>query len=435
MNELADRLDSILAELAEVESSIAALAGRRAVLLAEATTVRLAQSRRDQHELAMRSLAAEIGCALHLPGSTATRLLNDAETLTRSLPTTLAALTAGSISYRHAEVLLANARSLPHDARAPFEQALLATAQTETAARLDRVARRERERLHPESIEVRTSTALTERHVTVTPDADGMAWVSGYLPAVAAVAIDERLTRIARAARSRESELSVAQLRADALASLLLGDGRASDEADSSDMTDLSVDSALLHIVPTVVLTVPALSLLGHDAGNADLHGYGPIDIDTARRLAARAPSFIRILTHPDTGETLSVGRERYSPPSDLRLALLLEDETCRFPTCNRRAEACELDHTLGWSRGGATEKVNLHHLCVQHHHVKHDSTGWSVRANHDRTLEWTSPTGRRYSTTPNGRASGGTNSTGPRRPVFTAEPDRDPVHPTRVGA
>jgi hypothetical protein len=52
------------------------------------------------------------------------------------------------------------------------------------------------------------------------------------------------------------------------------------------------------------------------------LEGYGPIDIETARRLAADAPGFTRILTHPETGAVLSLGRDRYAiPPRSSGLA------------------------------------------------------------------------------------------------------------------
>jgi hypothetical protein len=493
------RIDAILDELVAEEAIRAASSARTAVLLAEATTLRLAESRSDEHGLAMRSLTAEISCATRLPEGTVIRLLNDAETLVNTLPATLDALSHGSISYRHAQVMVADAGTLPREARGAFEDALLPVAASTTAARFERTARHERERLHPESVEIRTATAIEERSVELAPDADGMAWLTCHLPAVAAVAIDTRLTRIARAAHTATESRTLTQLRADALTALLLG-GRsarpgeaafaqvpapqdrkeASSRADdaraahtladhapvepapagprSTDdpavgsapvghwladdlpadhapadpaaadpastmrgSTDLAsdvhppagqspvasedarvtIDEEFLEIVPTVILTVPALSLLGHDAGAAELHGFGPIDIDTARRLAARAPSFVRILTHPDTGETLSVGRTRYRPPPDLRLALLLDDETCRFPNCNRRAESCELDHTTDRAHGGETERANLHHLCPKHHHLKHDSTGWSVVARPGRTLDWRSPTGRHYITAP----------------------------------
>jgi hypothetical protein len=403
------RLDVILDELVAEEAIRAASSARTAVLLAEATTLRLAESRSDEHGLAMRSLTAEISCATRLPEGTVIRLLNDTEVLVNTLPATLDALAAGTISYRHAQMMASAACPIPRDARGPFEQALLPTAASMTAARFERVARRELERLHPESIETRTAAAVAERSVVLTPDADGMAWLTCHLPAVAAVAIDTRLTRIARAAHTAEESRTHTQLRADALTTLLLGSDTGSHSGDPEPADDqnsavddtCAIEDAFLAVVPTVILTVPVLSLLGHDAGAAELHGFGPIDIDTARRLAARAPSFVRILTHPDTGETLSVGRTRYRPPPDLRLALLLDDETCRFPNCNRRAESCELDHTRDWAHGGTTESVNLHHLCPKHHHLKHDSTGWKVKARPDRTLEWRSPTGRHYITKP----------------------------------
>jgi hypothetical protein len=447
MNDNGMRLDALLDELVAEEAIRAASSARTAVLLAEATTIRLAAARPDAHDLAMRSLTAEIACATRVPEGAVVRLLNEAETIVGTLPATLEALSRGAISYRHAQVMASAACTLPVGARGVFEVALLPTAATTTAARFERLARRERERLHPESIEVRAIAATADRHVVLTPDADGMAWLTCHLPAVAAVAIDDRLTRIARAAHTAAESRTRTQVRADALTTLLLrtdrapsgstnatgsGSGSGSEDAlfgaddrsfgpraserpegihsgradrptASAGEASFVIDDAYLLVVPTVVVTVPALSLLGHEAGNAELHGHGPIDIETARRLAARAPSFVRILTHPDTGETLSVGRTRYRPPPDLRLALQLDDETCRFPNCNRRAASCELDHTEDWARGGETGRANLHHLCPKHHHLKHDSTGWKVRARPGRALEWTSPTGRHYTTTANG--------------------------------
>jgi hypothetical protein len=462
MNDNGMRLDALLDELVAEEAIRAASSARTAVLLAEATTIRLAAARPDAHDLAMRSLTAEIACATRVPEGAVVRLLNEAEIIVGTLPATLEALSRGAISYRHAQVMASAACTLPVGARGAFEQALLPTAATTTAARFERLARRERERLHPESIEVRAIAATALRHVVLTADADGMAWLTCHLPAVAAVAIDDRLTRVARAAHTAGESRTHTQLRADALTTLLLRtarapsgsrsgsagedvpfetddrsfgprvskrqegihSGRADRTAAPAGEASFVIDDAYLAIVPTVVVTVPALSLLGHEAGNAELHGHGPIDIETARRLAARAPSFVRILTHPDTGETLSVGRARYRPPPDLRLALQLDDETCRFPNCNRRAASCELDHTEDWARGGETGKANLHHLCPKHHHLKHDSTGWKVRARPGRALEWTSPAGRRYTTTPQGgeRPSG--------RPSFTLVDYSRPGHP-----
>lgn len=131
-------------------------------------------------------------------------------------------------------------------------------------------------------------------------------------------------------------------------------------------------------IKPQVAVTIPVMTLLGLSDEPGDLAGHGPIDADTARRLAAQAPSFLRILTHPETGTVLSVGRDRYAVPADLRSWLRLRDETCRFPGCSRRAQRCDIDHVKDWAHGGATDHDNLIHLCRKHHRLKH-TTGWTV--------------------------------------------------------
>ncbi|WP_052293910.1 HNH endonuclease [Sanguibacter keddieii] len=120
------------------------------------------------------------------------------------------------------------------------------------------------------------------------------------------------------------------------------------------------------------------MTLLGHSEEPGDLAGHGPIDAHTARRLAAQAPSFLRILTHPETGTVLSVGRDRYAVPADLKSWLRIRDETCRFPGCSRRAQRCDIDHVKDWAHGGTTDHHNLIHLCRNHHRLKH-TTAWTV--------------------------------------------------------
>ncbi|WP_440711531.1 DUF222 domain-containing protein, partial [Herbiconiux sp. YIM B11900] len=199
--------------------------------------------------------------------------------------------------------------------------------------------------------------------------------------------IDDKLDQIARSQRGPDEPRSHAQRRCDAAIALLLDpDG------------DLAAGARAIR--PQVILTVPALSLLGHTEQPAELHGYGPIDPVTARRLTAHAPSVTRWLTDPVTGHTLSVGRESYRIPADLRLALTIEDETCRFPGCRRRAQRCELDHVHAWAEGGRTDHGNLASLCPKHHHFKHESD-WTVQALPDRELRWTSPIGRVHITEP----------------------------------
>ena len=140
-----------------------------------------------------------------------------------------------------------------------------------------------------------------------------------------------------------------------------------------------------------MAVTVPVLTLLGADEPGT-LNGITPIDAQTARELAARAPSFVRILTDPITGTVLDVDRKHYRPPADLARFTAIRDQTCGFPGCGRPADECDIDHTVAWAEGGTTSAANLALLCRDHHRLKHNSK-W--KAEHRAgLLHWTSPTG-----------------------------------------
>ncbi len=143
-------------------------------------------------------------------------------------------------------------------------------------------------------------------------------------------------------------------------------------------------------------------------SGCAELAGYGPIPVSVAERIAAGAGSWSRVLTHPVTGTVLDHDRTTYAVPADLRRRLRARDGTCRFPGCRRRAEHCDLDHTVAWVEGGPTAAENLAHLCRHHHVLKHRQCPlgrWQVRHRRpgipEGVLEWTSPAGRVHVTYP----------------------------------
>jgi len=232
-----------------------------------------------------------------------------------------------------------------------------------------------RERVQPDPT-ARHAARASERHVRLDRDHDGMSWLTAYLPAAAAERAMATVDAHARALAAVAGETrTLEQLRADVAADLLggiLGSGGAS---------------------VSVAVTVPVLTLLGHDDGPGTLEGYGPIDADTARRLAGHASSFTRILTHPVTGTVLDVDRATYRVPADLKRWLAIRDGgACTFPGCGRAARECDLDHTVAWADGGTTSAGNLAHLCRNHHRLKHE-TGWSVRRGPEGSL-WRSPTG-----------------------------------------
>ncbi|WP_150956230.1 HNH endonuclease signature motif containing protein [Microbacterium testaceum] len=150
----------------------------------------------------------------------------------------------------------------------------------------------------------------------------------------------------------------------------------------------------------TIIFTVPALTLLGADTEPATLEGYGPIDLDTARRLAGTATSWIRLLTHPVTGAPLVLDRKTYRVPVALRRWLGITSPTCVFPGCNRAARDCDIDHLTAWADGGTTDDDNLDPKCRHHHRLRHE-TRWDIDHPPDAPTTWVSPLGGTYDTDP----------------------------------
>lgn len=95
----------------------------------------------------------------------------------------------------------------------------------------------------------------------------------------------------------------------------------------------------------------------------------------------------------------------RYRPSTALAEFIRIRDLTCRFPYCDVPAARCGIDHTVPWP-AGPTHASNLACLCRHHHLLKTFHTGaggWSDRQHPDGTIEWTSPTGHLWTTTPGG--------------------------------
>jgi hypothetical protein len=346
--------------------------------------------------------------------------------------------------------------------RAAYEASVIAYAREETVARLRPVARLRAERVAPSSLQERHDRARMTRGVRVFDLADGMSELIATLPSVLAHGAYDRLTTLAHEVRdaasddaedagvdqvggasadddsedarvepgSPESESEsdsgspsgspVGQDRAAAAPGEARADAvvRSMDELRADILADLmlAADPAA-HEVPTglagiraqVQVVVPVLTLLNGACdpddetgaalgGPVELAGHGPVDADTARRLAGHAPGWDRVLTHPITGAVLAV--DRYRPSEEIKRALRVRDRHCRFVGCRRPVHHCDLDHTLDAALGGPTTACNLAHLCRRHHILKHH-TAWTVRQLAEGVLEWTSPTGRIYTDRP----------------------------------
>ena len=396
-----------------------------------------------EREFAMRSFVAEIATTLILPEPVAARLVADAGRLTGPRAATLDALAAGAVGVGHVRSMLEITQTLPADAACDLERLALADAASRTSAAFRRRVQRLRERLHPEPLCERRARAADDRRVAFDPAPDGMAWLSLFLQAERAVAIVERLEALAASSDpDRPDARTPAQRAADVAGDLLL--------AGTLDGADRHLAAATGRVAAQIIVTVPVLSLIGVTDEPAELDGYGPIDADTARRLAAHAPSVQRLLVHPETGAALSYSRTRYRVSADLAGYLRVRDGRCRFPGCARRARHADLDHTVAWAHGGTTSADNLAHLCRAHHRLKHES-GWRLAHEPDGVIRWISPAGHELRTFPERPFLAVRGPTGVSRPPSplptesaesaaaapTADADGEPPwrHATRVAA
>ena len=369
-------------------------------------------------ELATRAFVAELATALGVHERTSGSMVADAQRL-QSLPETLAALASGSIGLAHARTIIDATQGMPQPLVDEFEVTALDRAARMTNASLRRSLRGLRERLLQEPLEHRQARNALDRRVCLEPEPDGMAWLSFFLEGERATAIRARLDALAGAS---VDERTTAQRALDIAADLLLGNHVVGGDVDAGNRSVGGPSDGrppLGVVIPRVYVTVPLMTLLGHSDEPAELDGYGPIDAETARELAAHAPSFQRILTHPETGAYLSFGRTSYRVPADLAGYLKVRDGGCRFPGCGRRAVASDIDHTVDWAFDGRTEHDNLAHLCRKHHRLKH-RTAWRMTQESGGVIRWDSPPVVCIEVTPSIRSSPGS--------PLVAKPTRRPM-------
>lgn len=374
-------------------------------------------------EMVDRSVRLELAAALRVTEYAAGDLLARATALVDRYPQALAALERAGISDQHARFLVDLLDQAGPVAASRLIEEAVELAESLPAGSFRRRLRARIADLSVETLPERHARALADRRVWVESASDGMAYLTAYLPAVEAHAAFDRLTRMGKTMVGRGS--------ADGSPTAQAPDERTLDQVRADIFGDLLIDGACdghpqatRGIRAMVVVTVPALSLLDDARAATDpavAAGVGPIPISRARELAGDAGGWMRVLTHPETGVVLSVGRTRYDPPPELRRLVRWRAERCMAPGCSMPSARCEIDHTIAWSDGGDTALGNLAPLCTGHHTVKHHG-GWRVAhvAGSGGVLEWTSPYGRRYLVEPERRM-----------PVFTAaaSPGRTPEH------
>lgn len=466
MPALLDATDAQMAMLADLaagleaaERTLSSMQAARDGLLALAGRLAVEIARDARHpdggDMAIRTVAAEIGAAQQVSDRTIERRMSDASWLVERFPDVWQAQGVGRISAAHARVIVEAGAHLSQPAdRARYAAAAVELAETESPNRLRRTVRRLAERFQERTLVERHRDARELRRVWVRDLDDGMAELGARGPAALVHGMFDRLSQMAHAVKTAQTrttrearvasglpgaggiagagsmtagsiagagtgadgsesaggigsagggnaeighpvdERGVDQLRADLLADLVLTGTPAGHD---------SADGLLGELRARVDITVPVLTLMRGDAAilpdgtatpPAELDGVIPIDPATARVLAGAASGWDRVLTHPITGALLAV--DRYRPSEELRRHLRARDQRCRFPGCGLIARKCDLDHHHDAALGGATTHTNLATFCRRHHTLKHHSP-WHVAQRPGGILEWTSPLGRTY--------------------------------------
>jgi hypothetical protein len=336
----------------------------------------------------VKAAASEVSLALSWTPAYADARVRDAVALVRELPSTLAALREGRIDSYLARVITSETASLADDpeARAEVEQGALRVAEGKTGPALRTHVKRSVLRRAPEQAEKRRRQARRARRVDKPfPETDGMASMQLYGPIEDLAALFTAVDAAARARRDAatrtvstgspgqpDADTPLEALRFDALADA----ARAALNAGHLGCCAPGCSGSAQRLgsrqgrAATINVTVPFTTLIGIDDEPGVLTGYGLIHPEVARRIAADA-TWRRILTDPVTGAVLDFGTTRYTPPRHLADHVMARDVTCRFPTCNWTAEACQLDHTIAHrpdGTGGSTSAANLGPLHDRHH-------------------------------------------------------------------
>jgi uncharacterized protein DUF222 len=186
-----------------------------------------------------------------------------------------------------------------------------------------------------------------------------------------------------------------------------------------------------------VTITIPLATYQGRSETPGEADGFGALDGDEARDLAAAATRHPRTrwcvtALNPDgTAAAHACLPGRHPPPStgpptfgvplipvargpcdhahaetgyhpSRKLAHLIRARSarCTAPGCGRPAARCDLDHTVPWDQGGLTCECDIAPLCRRHHRAK-QAEGWHLEQPEPGVLIWRVPSGRSYATTP----------------------------------
>ena len=408
--------------------------------------------------------ADELASELHLTPLSAAEQMNYADTVARRLPKTFATLATGRIHPVHLRIIEDETRILTDKDAAHADTVLAEAAPGKTFGELRSAAHKLVLQLDPEAVRKRKEAAQREAHVRrFREDSGNAGMVARELPSAEVLASWQHVEQRALDLRAAGMPGSLQELRVRAYLDLLQerdsrdlavpGQASVPDQPppDGQPPTGSGPDgprgsgptpgpgpaggSAGPSVAALVTITIPWATSQGRSELPGEADGFGVLDGDGARDLAAAAARHPRTrwcitALNPDGTAAAHACLPGRHPPPDLarltapllpvvrgpcdhahaevgyhpsrKLAHLIRARNgrCTAPGCTRPAARCDLDHTHPWDQGGPTCDCNLAPLCRHHHRCK-QSEGWQLTQPEPGVLVWHTPSGRTYTTVP----------------------------------
>jgi hypothetical protein len=364
------RVPDVVAEedFAELQRAAELLEGERLRRLADLD--RRGVHRRDGH----LSTASWLAHRFRVGWGAAREQVRVARNLSE-MPETRRALDDGDLSMSAARVLVA-AREVDPDAFDRCERTLVDAARIHSVRDLQRVAAHWRRMAERERSTGGGDELRARRRLHVSRTFGGMVRLDGDLDPETGEALLTALGAIldAEARSGAEETRSPGQRRADALGEVCR------QWLDRSDRPTVGGER------PHVTMTMRVDGLREVDpTSDAELDHAGPVPVKTARRLLCDAS--IRRVVMRGRSEPLDVGRRTPVVPPAIRTAVVVRDQKCRFPGCDRPHTWCDAHHVWHWADGGPTSVTNLVLLCRRHHRLVHLRGGFRLELEEGRPV------------------------------------------------
>jgi hypothetical protein len=376
-------------------------------------------SERGSTSMQQSWVADEVAAALHIAPRTATSRVHAGAAVVRDWPLLGEEIAAGRLTvaqareiYEGVSVLSGSFDDAGEDLSDVAVRQLVRLARDLPPARLRERVSRMVASLDPAAAARRRERAERDRtDVTIWAEPDGIACLSARGPALDAVAVRELIDTRAKAMRDSaavEDKRTLGQWRHAALLAAFGLTPMGRQPTGVTELPDIAAtgtgDPHSIVDRPRVEIrvVVPLTTLFGLTDAPGEIEGFGPLDAELVRALAADA-EWVRWVTDPVGDYLIDSGTKRFP---GARLARFLRDREghCKHPSCGVRARNCDADHLPAYSAGGRTAATGMSPTCPRHNRHR-DASRWHIEQEGPADPygapepTWISPLGRRYET------------------------------------